>query len=224
MRYVMIWIVIALITLALAGSYILDADASRFRLTIEINTPEGMKSGSSVIQTQHYASGTWGPVEAKNIVSQAKGTAVVIDLGDNRQLLGILGFGPDGSDESKLFGLVRAALAGGEPVSWKDDHKLKGRGELHPDYVPALILFSDANDPKTARLVVPTDFSRMIGPGYSFKRAFIETTKDPISRDIADKLPWWGKPDRPAVVAWKAWGGGTVTKYSIGPERLFLKE
>jgi hypothetical protein len=174
----------------LAGYFILLPNyTNRFRLTIEIETPDGIKAGSSVIETTFWESGSWGPVEARGVRSSATGEAVFVDLGRGKNLLAILGFGPSGTDDSKIFGLTRAALALGKTINWKDEYRLKGKGELPSDYIPTLITFADINDPRTARTLKPSDFSVVYGPGFGFRRALIETTTDPVTRGIDKKLP-----------------------------------
>src|SRR5690348_16780515 len=53
---------------------------SRFRLTVEVMTPEGLKTGSSVIETRSWES-NWGTPETRGVRSDAKGQAVFVDLG-----------------------------------------------------------------------------------------------------------------------------------------------
>jgi hypothetical protein len=156
----------------LAGYFLLFPDyTNRFRLTIEIETPDGVRSGSSVIETRVWESGNWGPVEARGIRTSAKGDAVFVDLGRGRNVVGLLGFGPVGADESRIFSLTRAALAPEKNVRWQDEPNLKGRGKLPDEFVPTLITFSDLNDPKTARVINPAEFEKTFGPGFKFRGA-----------------------------------------------------
>lgn len=150
-----------------------------------------MKSGSSVIETISFDSG-WGPLEARGVRSEARGEAVFVDLGGGRNVIAILGWGPDGRDTDKIYGLTRAALAPSQRVSWKDEPNLKGSGELPSDYIPTLITFSDLNDPKTARVVQPHDFPDVFGQGFRFRGAKVETTRDALTNNIEKKLPWVG--------------------------------
>lgn len=162
---------------------------NRFRLTIEVQTPDGIKSGSSVIQTTYWESGGWGPVEASGVRAEAHGEAVFVDLGHNQNLVALLSWGSIGSEQDKIYGLTRAALASGQRIDWKDEYKLKGKGDLPSDYVPTMVTFIDLNDPKSARLVWPNEFEKVFGARVSFRSASIETTSDPISRTIEKKLP-----------------------------------
>ena len=162
---------------------------NRFRLTIEVDTPDGIKSGSSVIQTWFYESGNWGPVEARGVRAEARGEAVFVDLGHARHVIGVLGWSANGQDQDRIYGLTRAALAPGKRVDWKDEYKLKGKGDLPVNYVPTLVTFADINDPKTVRVVPPADFESVFGPGVRFRSASVETTDDPVTRKISEKLP-----------------------------------
>lgn len=168
--------------------FINSAYTNRFRLTIEVDTPDGLKSGSSVIETRAWE-GNWGPMEARGVRADARGEAVYVDMGGGKHVIAVLGWGPRGEDQDKTFGLTRAALAPGRHVDWKEEHKLKGKGDLPPVYVPTLVTFADVNDPKTARVVQPDEFAQVFGPGVRFVRARIETTDDAISTDIVNKLP-----------------------------------
>jgi hypothetical protein len=47
--------------------YTQPAYTHRFGLTIEVQTPHGLRSGSSVIETSAWESGNWGPIEARGI-------------------------------------------------------------------------------------------------------------------------------------------------------------
>ena len=217
-------IVVVSAVLAAAVGFFWPPHTNRFRMVIEVDTPDGIKFGSSVIETAYYESGGWGPVEARGVRSRAKGDAVFVDLGGGRNLVALLGFGPEGTDESKLFDLTRVALAPEKHIDWKEEYKLKGRGVLPADYLPTMITFANLNDPATATLVRPADFSAVFGPGYAFRQAVIETTSESVSRDIGKKLPWWSLPNRPAAVARRAWSKGSTGGASLASEDLFQKE
>jgi hypothetical protein len=93
-----------------AVAYVWSPYTNRFRLTIEVETPDGIKSGSSVLETMYFESGCWGPVEACGVRRRAKGEAIFVDLGGGRNLVGILGWGELGGNEDGIFDLTRAAL------------------------------------------------------------------------------------------------------------------
>lgn len=204
--------------------YFQGTHTQRFRLTIEIQTPDGVKSGSSVIETSAWESGDWGPIEARGIRRSFKGRAVYVDLGSGRNLVALLAFGPNGQDQSKLFRLVSAALAPGRTVDWKEEYLLKGAGVLPSDYTPTLITFADLANPQTASILDRSDLGKAFGPGFSFLQARLETTNEPVSLAIEKVLPWWNSPRRPAAQAYRAWLQGSTVGPSLEPELLFQKD
>lgn len=135
----------------------------------------------------------------------------------------ILGWGVAGSSTDRIYGLRRAALAPGSHVDWKEGFALHGKGQLPNEYVPTLITFSDLNDPKTARMIRPSQLGEVFGSGFSFHGAFLETTDAPIVHDIEKKLPWWSMPGRPADVAYHSWAAGAPAGCCIAPEMLFKR-
>jgi hypothetical protein len=175
---------------------------ARFRLTVEVETPDGLKSGSSVIETT-IRDVKVGLPEMVGLQYGARGQAVFVDLGQGRNLFALLTFGPHGRDQDRLNGLVSAALAPGNKGNWREQFWLTGIGDLPPDSVPTLVTFSDINDPRTARVVPPQEFESVFGPGVRFKRAWIQTvsagiwplnllgiTGVPITQGIERILPW----------------------------------
>lgn len=212
------------VALAIAAYAVLDAEyRERFKLTIEIETPQGVKSGSSVIETIVWERPDWGPPEMRGLRTRARGDAVFVDLGSGRNLIGLLAYGPD-QDESKIFALKGAALGIDKTVDWKDQAKIAGRGDLPKAYLPVLITFSNLNDPTTARRVDSDALDQTFGPGFKLVRVEIKTTKEPVTFTIDKKLPWWSAPGRPAAAARRAWRAGDVTGVSVESERLFRKD
>jgi hypothetical protein len=204
--------------------YTQPAYSHRFRLTVEVQTPGGPKSGSSVIETSAWESGNWGPAEARGIRTDFRGRAVFVDLGGGRNLVALLAFGPQGTDQSKLFRLVGAAIAPGKSVDWKDEYSLNGMGSLPREYTPTFITFADLANPRTAALVDPTDLEKTFGSGFALKQVLLVTTSDPVSEGIGKIFPWWNMPNRPAEQAYRAWRRGSTIGVSLEPELLFQKE
>jgi hypothetical protein len=197
----------------------------RFRLTIEVETPDGIKTGSSVIETSAWESGNWGPIEARGIRRDFRGRAVFVDLGHGQNLIALLGFGPIGADQHKLFSITRAALASSKKTDdWKEEFRLNGRGVLPNDYIPAFATFKNLNDPASAVRVEPSDLANILGAGFAFRQALLETTNESVSRDIGNILPWWQSPGHPAEVAYRAWRKGSIVGPTLSPEELFQKE
>ncbi len=182
----------------------------RYRLTIEIDTPEGVKSGSSVIAV--YASDvTWGLPEATGFRSRITGEAVFVDLGSGRNVIALLAHGKGAERSERVNFLAHEAFArAGQKVKWFETRNLKGMARLTGGLVPTLVTLANLNDPATAKVIYAADAYEMhfgyegrvaideiestFGPGYRFKRAWVEVTRDGVTTGIESRLPWLGKP------------------------------
>jgi hypothetical protein len=210
----------------------------RFRLALEVDTPDGVKTGSSVIRVTTEEHAPWLPV-AHFAQHSVRGDAVFVELGRERQVIATLGFGPSGNEDI-LANLAVAAIGQDKPFWYREAPSQQGRAELTGRLIPTLVTFADLNDPKTARVVRPEEFEQVFGSGVRFKRAYVEMvsagiwpfreiiglrdlTGEPITRGIEKKLPWWNGPGRPAEDAYRAWRAGQTFGSSIEPERLFRR-
>jgi hypothetical protein len=168
----------------------------RYRLTVEVETPDGMRSGSSVIETNiHDTTGNWWALgEARRVSSRVRGEAVFVDLGSGRNVVALLARGPQ-ADQGIDFNWLVPNTLHVDPL--KDPASLlrrPGRHEVPAHLVPTLVTFADVADPKSARVVYATgsvmsggqqprvvretvlvdDFAGAFGPGYRFLRATVE--------------------------------------------------
>jgi hypothetical protein len=211
----------------------------RFRLVIEAEVDGALRSGASVIEVR-TTDFKVGLPETKGLRSSVRGEAVFVDLGNGRNLIATLGFGPDGS-EDKIARLALLAFLPSHPrLEVGDVPNLTGEAPLTGNLIPTLVTFADVNVPKTARVVRPGEFEQVLGRGVRFKRAFIEMVpagswpfsmlgwpRDlagvSVTREIESKLPWWNGPGRPASEARRAWLAGQSFGPSVEPETLFRR-
>lgn len=188
----------------------------RFRLIVEINTPAGVKSGSSVIQATRVDR-SYLPLPGRSYEIKVRGEGVFFDLGGGRNVIAVLGFGPRGDNVDQVGLLaINAWHFGDSIVSWKAIGTQKGQADLAGNLIPAFVTFSDPSDPKSARLVcVPksrdaADYASgprcdpaggiaaadvVFGENITLRAARIEITNDPVTRTIGAKLPWLPHPD-----------------------------
>jgi len=162
----------------------------RYRLTIEVDTPEGLKSGSSVIETTvRDDTESWGPPEARMVRSRTKGEAVFVDLGSGKHVIALLVMGPTGADDPDFNRLLPNLFPHrelNEMRSWQDR---KGQFTVAANLVPTLVILPDVNSPTTAQVVRPDEFETVFGPGVRFRRAWVEMTRDPITAELEQRLP-----------------------------------
>ena len=86
-------------------------------------------------------------------------------------------------------------------LSWDDwdlakYSDLRGSWDLPESDMPTFVTFGDLNDPKSARMVRPSEFEQVFGPGVQFKRVEIEMTRVAVTRGIEKKVSGLQNPKR----------------------------
>jgi hypothetical protein len=160
----------------------------RYRMTVEVETPQGLKAGSSV---QEIVAERQEQVlsEARPMISTVKGEAVAVDLPSGP--LFVLLQMPDA--RTTYISAVTYALApdlreGGWEPFWKAVNRLGGwsgsaTGEMPREDWPVMVRFHNINDPKSVERVDPE--------AVGVKRILLETTSDDVTTGIEKKLPPW---------------------------------
>ncbi len=145
----------------LAGCGFLGKDLGtyRFRLTLSVNTPEGVREASGVMEASYGLEQVIGRGEVSN--HRLKGEAVFLDLGNARNLVMLLVHGPRGADVNQMAWLPTTALLKkpwgmGSAEALAEGLKLEGSVELIPALIPTIVTFSDLNNPATAQIVYAT--------------------------------------------------------------------
>ncbi len=186
----------------------------RYKMTVAIYTPEGIKMGSAVREVRHSAAASLRTGKWAGGSHDVKGEAVVVDLGQRGVVFALLTGGPFGADHwwhvvtTQAFpppadtgaGLpdgarYYAALAPTAPV------------ELPLGAYPAFVYFRDAKDPKTvepllsfkkqsdtynAPLVIGQNrFAEVFGEGVALKSVTVEMTKEPVTSGVVEEHLKW---------------------------------
>jgi len=198
-------------------------DEFNYRLSVELTDGNKVWAGSSVIKVRigHQPSGGSIPEATTRVF----GEAIFVQLDNGKNLLALLAEGPDIQHIDYPVPVVLRSF--GLTHNRQDLAKvktLKGKSHtLEPRFFPTFATFDNITDPKTARIVLPQDFSRVYGENISLKSVKIEITDDPVTEQLQSKLPWWGSSGRPAAVAWRAMIGWRPGE-SIEPEQLFIRK
>lgn len=210
----------ALILLAIAGAYSLSYPTTtyRFRITLNVDTPQGLKPGSSVMEVRHRRYPAWTTLGNSTGESSLKGDAVFVDLGADadgkpRSLIALLAHGPraeqvdfyllPGRILEPLWKQKSATLNFRDPPTELSLLPAGTRAELVGSQIPTLVTFTDLNDPKSARVVSPNELSQIFGSGVQLRNATIEIVAagswpltllglsgEPVTRGIEKKLSW----------------------------------
>jgi hypothetical protein len=191
--------------------------AFKYRLTVAVETPQGLKSASGVLAVHPDRNGAGR--------TRTKGDALVLDLGTGadgkaRDLVVLLAHGADGSDGDGVnYVAMRAYKAAGRDIQFRTMSRASGVVPVTDDLVPDMIAFADIDDPGSARRIQPGEIATVFGEGFRWSGMTTEVVPnglwpldfggplgEPVTRGIESKLPWWGKPDHPAARALDAAG------------------
>jgi hypothetical protein len=167
------------------------------KLTVEIVTPEGEKSGSSVQHVRWTTAsfllgeGRDGPSADGTVI----GEAAVVDLGGGRYLFALLSGtrGLWGNAETiasfAFWGMDRAAGTQ-EGLEYLTALPKGSRAVLDPGNYPLLVTFDHINDPKTVRQVDPANLAASFGAGVKLKEIRLEMVGDAPTSNLGNLLKW----------------------------------
>ena len=193
---------LASLTLSLAGCDMLGfRDWSwRQKLTVTVETPTGVKTGSAVTAARmEDPPKWWGAGDAAGAMNDSlRGEAVVVDLG------------PAAPGPRYLFALLKGysvwtAYAAffpdmaGKPMPEDARHalydqleSLRATEDLPRELYPLLITFADINDPASVSRVDPDDLAAHFGPGYALSSITLAITDETVTKGRVEAvLGWW---------------------------------
>lgn len=196
--------IFAAVILALVIWYKLSYPSAtiHYRMTVDVDTPEGTKSGSGVIAI------TFGllidPVQHSFHFS-SRGEAVAVDLGSRGNLYALLSSKTSGGSDAPFFRFTEAfglesVIGPHKASSVQAFANARGVRQLQAKQLPILVRFRDERDPKTVEAVDPNNFAASFGEGVRLKRITIETTSDPASTGIGKKLAWLSPYPEPGLL------------------------
>jgi hypothetical protein len=223
---------LALLAALVIGDQIrINRPGHKFRLTVEVETPEGIKSASGVMAVHPDRSYSRGGH------TLTKGDAVFVELGGGKNLLALLAHIDDKSVDLDAMNYValRAYNAAGRKVSFNEMNRVTGAVPVKGALIPVLLTFTDPGDPRTARVVLPDDAEAKLGKGFRVRSISAEGVPngvwpldfggalgEPVTRGIEAKLPWWNDADIPAAKALEA--AGLKTGETIDPKQVFTRK
>lgn len=165
----------------------------RYRLTIDVDLDGKIHSGSSVVEVSARSQPKLLP--DVGAIIKLRGEAVYVDLGQAGNLVAILALGPTGNDVDgmKYLALRAFAVESQQPLGqFMVISEMTGRRDLQGASIPALVTFDNPERPATAKLIPRERLSGSLMSGAKFRGAWIELTRDPVTKSIDQKLPWVG--------------------------------
>lgn len=165
----------------------------RYRLTVEVDTPDGVRTGSSVIQVASHVSSQYS-LAPGDVTTQVTGEAVKVDLPGGKTLFALLPK-PDSAEGANAYALdaliPRPWVGSDEYIA--DVNVLARRrdvGVLPSSDWPMLVTFSDIHDPTTIARINPTDLGAHFGAGVKIRRITVQITDEPVTTGIEKRLEW----------------------------------
>ncbi|MCA6114189.1 hypothetical protein J6524_04505 [Bradyrhizobium sp. WSM 1738] len=207
---------IALLAALVIGDQIrINRPAHKYRLTVEVETPEGRKSASSVVTVHPDRSYT------RRGQTRTLGDAVFVDLGQGRNLVALLAHLDNKLvlDDMNYVALRAYGAAAGKRVPFSEMSRQTGTVPVKRELIPVLVSFVDPAQPGTARLVAYDDTEAVLGKGYRLEGISAEVVPngywpldfggalgEPVTRGIEAKLPWLNGDGNAAATALRAAG------------------
>lgn len=172
--------------LSLWGCNPFGPSSYRYKMTIVLETPDGIRAFSTV-RSISYSSRFDGGYNG-----HARGQALIMDLPGGPVFA--LMRGADG-DVDYAATIAESALEGTPlPNGANRDYEHGGFAEIFPttprirsympkNPLPLFVRFQDINDPRTVERVDPASIG--------LRRITLEKTRESMTSGIEDRLPWW---------------------------------
>lgn len=217
-----LWIVLKIISLISPAKNDPDVTLHRYRMTVTVETPEGIKTGSAVRQIKVTEGFKFAPEMTPSI--ELTGEAVVVDLGKRGVLFGTM-YGSSGGGDDYAWRLPFDTFPYPRHGTPKEQEEFKSyfkhaKAVLDGANYPYFFYFKDLNVPKTMEQVykgqyrwekdkegrftggkhveaVTDKMAEVFGSGVRIKEVTIEMTDDPVTWEIEKWLPWlknWRDP------------------------------
>jgi len=200
---------LALLALLVIGDQIrINRPDHKYRLTVEVETPAGIKSASGVLAV------TPDRGYSRKGHTVTSGDALFVDLGGGRNLVALLAH-PDKTldlDGVNYVALRAYGVALGHHVEFSAMSRMRGVVPVTGALIPVLATFSDPADPKTMRTVPPDHLDATFGAGYRLHGVSAEVVPngfwpvdfgavlgEPVTRAIKARLPWVSRLDDAAA-------------------------
>lgn len=191
-RGILLGVIGGLTASLLGGCGQLFPERYRFRMIVEVDTPEGLRRGSSVYQVTAYNTGEFLPEAAKRNW-YVKGEAVAVDLPGGQTLFALM------KPKARWDSLAQVSMGALDPAFNNDivqsaariseGRNARSMGLVKPEDYPVLVRFRNIRDPNSVEEVDPKNLAKSFGQGVRLKSVTIQITQDPVKWVIRDRLP-----------------------------------
>ncbi len=142
------------------------------RFTVEVQTPDGLRTGSSVVSMQASQAPWWFPAFDAGSV-RIRGEAVAVDLGNGRFLFVPLYRVQKMKRITHTSGITLVDLFRSSRLD--DEGKLRKVGQIR------MMRFSSLSDPLSGKEVDPANLGDAFGQGYRLQTVRVQDTDDEVT-------------------------------------------
>lgn len=162
----------------------------RYKMTVTVDTPEGIKTGSAVreIKLKRNIAKYLNP-DIKGSTDKVFGESVVVDLGERGVIFALINWN---SYEEFYYAFPGNFNALSERINYYDDLPIGSFALLPEKKYPKFVIFSDRADPKSVKVLPCKDFASTLGQGVKLKNISIEKTSETVTRKSRQFLPSFG--------------------------------
>src|SRR4051812_34727980 len=191
-------VVVVVMGLCLAGCGRMET--YRYKLTLAVDTPDGVKRASGVVEVLFYDVS----FPERGTMHKLRGEALYLDLGPGaRPLIALLTsqlHPNDGNNQrwTRDAGPGTRTLSNIYNLSPSPDYmddvpriaRMRGPRSLTPTDLPDLVTFADVNNPGSVIEVDPNNLRATLGPNVAWHEITLESTDEPVTKGIELKLTW----------------------------------
>lgn len=182
----------------LSGCGLFGNPSYRFKMTVEVETPEGLKRGASVYAVRAEKHSPTIFPEARGRSREVVGEAVAVEVSPGKALFALMKT-LNGAGDDNLAYLSMVTLDPAYKNDWVESAQRISSGDgirspadvAEGDY-PMLVTFTDIDDPSSVQRVDPANLAASFGPNIRLKRITVEVTDDDVTTGIEKRLRWLG--------------------------------
>lgn len=180
----------------------------RYKMTVEVETPKGLKTGSAVREIRAYKNNRELNPQFPVVEYEVIGEAVVIDLEEKDILFALIDWD---SYEDIFNAFPTEASSAIDRLNYYKDLEIGQSASLKHDH-PRIIKFDDIDDVTSIKLVYQNkdyanedvfidNFEELFGPNVRLNQIKIEITNEEITRNIESYLNFFQQPDK--FISWR---------------------
>lgn len=156
------------------------------KLTVVVETPDGLLTGSSVVEILVRFQPQILP-DAAGVFDRKRGEAAVVDMGEGRYLFALIG-----DSKSLARRLYSDQLSGlSSKGAYRKITRMHGEVQVPLEHYPHLVTFGDVTDPASVLVVSPLNLEESFGEGVRLKTITLEITNERVTVGVIDELLGW---------------------------------